>query len=110
VRLGREVASERGRHWRSRAAFARAAGVSERVIDDLERGVRSNYADATLAAVEAALGWAPGACLRIVQGGVVRRELDPVLVRLLDTWRVLSPDARAMLVDVAERAAKHRHD
>lgn len=105
-RLGRTVASERGRHWRSRAAFSRASGVSERVIDDIETGVRSNYADATLAAIEAALGWAPGTCERIVQGGKVRREADPMLVRLLDSWRRLSPDARAMLVDIAERAAR----
>lgn len=84
--------------------------MSERVIDDIERGIRSNYAPATLAAIEHALGWTPGACLRIVAGGIVRRELDPVLVRLLDTWRLLSPDARAMLVEIAERAAKHRHD
>jgi transcriptional regulator with XRE-family HTH domain len=107
-RLGREIASERGRHWRSRAAFARASGVSERVIDDIENGNRSNYLDATLAAIEAALGWAPGSCLRIVQGGRVRREHDPLLVRLLDSWRLMSPDARELLVMMAEQAARAR--
>lgn len=80
--------------------------MSERVIDDIENGVRSNYADATLAAIEAALGWTPGTCHRIVQGGRVRREADPMLMRLLDSWRRLSPDARAMLVELAERVAR----
>lgn len=104
-RLARRVAAERGRHWRSRAAFAKAAGISSRVVDDIESGRRSNYSEATLAAVEAALGWEAGSCLRVVQGGRVRREVDPTMVRLMDAWVVLSPDARAMLVDIAERAA-----
>ena len=108
ARLGQEVAQERGRHWRSRSAFARAAGISRLVLDDVEKGRRTNYSDATFAAIEAALGWEPGTCLRVVQGGKVRREVDPVLVRLLDVWVTLSPDARAMLVEIAERAAEHR--
>jgi len=109
ARLGQRVAQERGRHWRSRSAFARAAGVSRRVLDDVEKGRRDNYSEATLAALEAALGWAPGTCLRVVQGGRVRRKVDPVLVRLLDVWVKLSPDARAMLVEIAERSAEQRH-
>lgn len=107
-RLGRRVAQERGRHWRSRAAFARSAGVSTRVLDDVEKGRRDNYSEATLAAIEAALGWAPGTCLRVVQGGKVRRDVDPMLVRLLDVWTTLSPDARSLLVELAERAAAER--
>lgn len=103
-RLGVTMAAERGRRWRSRAAFARHAGVSRRVVDDLERGLRTNYADRTLAAVEAGLGWAPGSLMRVVQGGKPRREVDPVLAELLDMWPQLSPDARAMLVDLAGRA------
>ena len=107
-RLGGVIASERARRWRSRATFARAAGVSARVIDDLELGRRNNYAESTLAAVEVTLGWQPGTCRRVVQGGKVKREVDPDLVRLLDVWRVLSTDARVMLVEIAERAAQHR--
>lgn len=107
-RLGRRVAQERGRHWRSRAAFARAAGVSPRVLDDVEKARRANYSETTLAAIEAALGWEPGTCLRVVQGGKVRRDVDPVLVRLLDAWTTLSPDARWMLVEIAERSSEHR--
>lgn len=108
ARLGQRVAQERGRHWRSRAAFARASGISTRVLDDVEKGRRTNYSATTLAAIEAALGWAPGTCLRVVQGGRVRRDVDPMLVRLLDVWTTLSPDARAMLVDIAERSARER--
>ncbi|GAB3889359.1 hypothetical protein GCM10028802_42200 [Terrabacter terrigena] len=106
MRLGRRVAAERGRHWRSRAAFARAAGLSKRVVDDLELGRRSNYAETTLAAIEAALGWTPGTCLRVVQGGKVQREVDPSMVRLMDAWVRLPEEARAMLVEIAERAAR----
>jgi hypothetical protein len=84
--------------------------VSERVIDDIENGNRSNYLDATLAAIEAALGWAPGTCLRVVQGGRVRREHDPLLVRFLDAWRALPTEARELLVLMAEQAAGRRHD
>ena len=105
-RLGRRVAQERGRHWRSRSAFARSAGISPRVLDDVEKARRTNYSDATLAAIEAALGWAPGTCLRVVQGGRVRRDVDPMLVRLLDIWTTLSPDARAMLVAIAEQSTR----
>jgi transcriptional regulator with XRE-family HTH domain len=108
-RLGERIGVERGRRWKSRAAFARAAGLSSRLIDDIELGRRDNYSEGTLGALEAALGWAPGTCLRVVQGGKVRRDIDPDLVRLLDVWRRLSPDARAMLVEVAERSAERRH-
>jgi hypothetical protein len=76
------------------------------LIDDIELGRRDNYSEGTLGALEAALGWAPGTCLRVVQGGKVRRDIDPDLVRLLDVWRRLSPDARAMLVEIAERSAE----
>ena len=102
--LAAQIASERSRRWRSRAAFAKAAGVSVRVIDDLERGRRSNYSDATLATVEAALGWEFGSAKRVVQGGRPRRETDPFLAELVEIWPSLSPDARAMLVRLAQYA------
>ena len=73
-----------------------------RVLADLETGARTNYLESTLAAVEACLGWSPGTCARIVEGGRVRRETDPLMVRLMDAWPLLSPDARAMLVKMAE--------
>lgn len=70
----------------------------------MEKGRRSNYSDATLAAIEAALGWEPGTCVRIVQGGRVRRDLDPQTMRFLEAWRTLPPEARELLIEMAERA------
>lgn len=107
-RLGNRITAERGRHYRSRAAFARAAGLGARTLGDVERGRRDNYSDATLAAIEAALGWEPGTCLRIVQGGRVRRDIDPQMMRLLDAWRTLPPEARELLVLMAEQASRSR--
>ena len=80
--------------------------MSVRVLGDLERGRRANYLDSTLAAIEGSLGWAPGSCERIVAGGRPAREMDPMLSRLLDAWPRLSHDARAMLVELAERALR----
>jgi hypothetical protein len=108
ARLGRRVLTERSRHWRTRDEFAHATGLSSRLLDDLENGRRDNYLDATLAAIEVALGWAPGSCRRVVEGGRVRREMDPSLVRLLDLWPQLPLEARAMLVDIASRALGER--
>lgn len=104
-RLGRAIVHDRTRHWRSRAEFARWSGISERTLDDLETGRRDNYLDSTLAAVEIALGWAQGTCLRVVQGGRVRREPDPEFARVRTAWGRLSLDARRMLADLAERAS-----
>lgn len=103
-RLGEIVTAERSRRWKSRAAFARHAGIASRVVDDIERGRRSNYSDGTLASLEVALGWNAGSCLRVVQGGQPRRDIDPTLSRLLEVWPQLSRDSRVMLVDMAERA------
>jgi hypothetical protein len=82
--------------------------LSTRLVGDVEKGRRSNYSDATLAAIEAALGWEPGTCQRIVQGGKVRRDIDPQMMRLLDAWRTLPLEARELLVEMAERASKAR--
>lgn len=100
--------TERSRYWKTREEFSRACGVSARVLDDLETGRRSNYLPSTLAAVDVALGWAPGTCLRVAQGGRVRRQTDPAMTRILGVWPRLSVDARAMLADIAERAAREQ--
>jgi transcriptional regulator with XRE-family HTH domain len=106
--LAARIAAERSRRRHSRAAFAKAAGVSVRVVDDLERGRRDNYSDATLAAVEAALGWEFGSAMRVVSGGRPHREMDPYLAQLVEVWPSLSPDARAMLARLAEYARDAR--
>ena len=85
-------------------AFSAATGLSTRLLDDLETGRRTNYSDTTLATVEAALGWSPGSCLRIVHGGRARREIDPALQRLMDAWPRLSVDSRKILASLAEAA------
>ena len=102
-RLGRTIARERAPQWRSRREFATAAGISARTVDDLERGRRDNYLDTTLAAVEYALGWQPGTCLRVVQGGRVRRHVDPQMERVWAAWPHLSNKERAAVAELAER-------
>lgn len=104
MRLGAAIRQERSRRWRSRSEFGRAAGLSRRTIDDLETGRRSTFSDATLASVEIALGWYPGTCRVLVQGGRIRRDHDARLVRLMELWPRLSPDARSLLVQMAEHA------
>ena len=96
--------AERSKRWKSRAAFARHAGIASRVVDDIERGRRSNYSEGTLASLEVALGWTAGSAQRVVEGGRPRRDIDPTLSRLLEVWPQLSRDSRVMLVDLAERA------
>lgn len=102
ARLGARIMAERSRRWRKRSDFARACGLSVRLLADLETGRRTRYQPSTLAAIEATLGWTAGSCERIVAGGRARREADPSLVRLLDVWPRLSPDARLLLVTLAE--------
>jgi hypothetical protein len=80
-----------------------------RVVSDIERGRRANYSDATLSAIEASLGWDAGSARRMVEGGKVRREFEPALVRLMQIWPDLSPDARAILLQLAEHAHDSRH-
>ena len=79
------------------------------MLGDVEKARRDNYSDATLAALEAALGWEAGTARRVVQGGRVRREVDPQLVRLLDAWRALPAEARELLVMMAEQASRVGH-
>lgn len=82
-----------------------ACDLSKTVLDELENGRRGNFSPDTIAAVEAALGWEPGSAERVRKGQEPREYEDPMLTRLRVLWARLSPDARAMLVEVAERAA-----
>src|SRR5438132_13448228 len=52
---------------RDRRAFAEATGVTERTLGKLENGQR--VSPSTLGMVENRLGWAPGSCRRILEGG-----------------------------------------
>lgn len=108
MRLGERIITERSRRWRTREDFAKATGLSTRLLSDLETGRRSRYQPATLATVEAALGWSPGTCERLAQGGRVRREADPHLTRLLDVWPRLGVEARILLANLAEAVLQQR--
>lgn len=67
-RLGEWVyARRRNRGLRSRGVFAAKAGVSERTLGQLERGLP--VGKQTLLAVDAALFWVAGSCERILHGG-----------------------------------------
>ena len=52
---------------RDRRAFAEATGVTERTLGKLENGQR--VSPSTLGMVENRLGWGPGSCRRILEGG-----------------------------------------
>lgn len=52
----------------TRGHFARATGLSYRLLGDLERGTRG-VSEGTLALVEQALGWVPGSARDVLHGG-----------------------------------------
>ena len=104
--LGKRIRDERARQWPHRADFAAVVGVSVRTLVDLERGLRSNFSPDTLAAVEAALGWVAGSCDRVRAGLEPRRWEDPMLTRLRILWPRMSSDARRIMLDLAEHAAR----
>ncbi len=103
-RLGRLIRVERSRRWPRRPDFAAAAGISERVLVDLELGLRTNFSEDTIGIIEAALGWEPGSAEAVRHGLRPRRWGDPLVTRLLVLWPRLSPDARRMIVELAERS------
>lgn len=97
-RLARHVIRDRKARWRSRQAFAAAAGVSKRTVDRLELGEASAYRETTKARIEAALDWTDGSFDRILRGGRPSYVRDPLLAELERNWPQLSRDARLMLV------------
>lgn len=105
-RAGERIRTARTRAgYRTTQEFADATGLSYRTINDLETGRRSTFTYRVLDRVEAELGWAEGSIQRIVDG---RREVrhDDQLRRIQDLWPRLDRQARAMLVQLAERAAE----
>ena len=71
-RLATYVVATRTRRGWSRGDLARAAGISARVLGDVERGRprgRTGFSPETLALIEHALGWGIGSCMRILAGG-----------------------------------------
>lgn len=106
--VAQRIIAERSRRWPTRRQFALAAGVSKRVLDDLETGRRRNYTDATLGQVEGALGWEPGEIRARAEGHRVRRAPDREMRRIQDAWPHLSTDARRILAALAEIGAATR--
>lgn len=104
-RLARAVLSARRRRWRRRSDFARACGLSVRTILAIESGQPKHYRRATLAAVESALGWAPGDAERVMDGG--DPTLDPELQHVVNSWPRLSPQVRAIVVGIVDDALAH---
>lgn len=68
-RLGEYVLARRtALGFRSHAAFEGATGLGARTLGDIERGHRKSYSPATLARLDAALGWTIGSSRRVLLG------------------------------------------
>lgn len=104
-------------------SLAEAAGVTPRLIGDLENGRRSSYAAATKAAIEQALQWQAGTVESILAGGQPTEPAspnplssDPTVMEAIDRARnriddsqddsriSYLMDAHAHLLDGAARA------
>lgn len=92
--------------FRNRDEFAAWLGVSPRTLDHLEAANRTRYSPGVTAAVEVALGWEAGSVASVVAGGHPTPTRDPDLERLRAAWARLSPDARRMLILLAEQSAE----
>lgn len=107
-RLGDYVVARRiALGMRDRRAFAVATGVTDRTLGKLENG--KHVSASTLGAVENQLGWAPGSCRRILEGGepsVVpggaspSQYADPTLQHIAETPG-LPPDVVRGLIALA---------
>lgn len=104
-RVGRLVRAARGRSRHTTiASFAKAAGVSVTTISNLELGVRSNFKDSTLDAIDAELRWPKGELRRLLGGG--RPSGFPEdLQELIDLWPYVDLKTRATLLVIARGAA-----
>ncbi len=82
--------------YRTREALAAAAGLSSRLLADLEKNRRQNYDRITIARVEGALEWEPGTVNTILRGGpypgMATSKAEPVDIGP----ELASPDGLAM--------------
>jgi hypothetical protein len=96
--LAMRAVQARVRLYRSRRAFAAAAGLGQRTIDKLEKGVRVTYQPHTRDKIEAALHWVPGSIEVVLAGGEPEIVTDDALRRVLAAWPDLSDrDREAVL-------------
>ncbi|HEY3718346.1 MAG TPA: helix-turn-helix transcriptional regulator [Jatrophihabitantaceae bacterium] len=104
-RVGRQVRAARGRAGHTTiASFAKAAGVSVTTISNLELGVRANFKDTTLDAIDAELRWPKGE-LRRMLGGKRPSGFPEDLQQLVDLWPRIDLKTRATLLLIARGAA-----
>lgn len=103
VRLGRLVRTERIRlGMRTQGDLAARAGVSKRTVSDVERGARPNISPDTLGAIEAALGWEPGAAAAVLKGMAPGRTGDAALAQVAAVWPRLGARERQIVVAIVE--------
>lgn len=98
-RLGQYVVDGRVRlRMFTRPPLATRAGISTRVLGDIEKGRRDNYDDVTLAALEQALEWETGSISAILAGG----EPRPVRERPRSPFVVVADTAVRQIAEVLE--------
>lgn len=101
-RLGQHVRRDRVRlGMRTQGQLAVRAGVSKRTVSDIERGARPNISADTLGAVEAALGWAPGAASVILRG-LTPEQGDAILARVVALWPQLGERERRIIAAIVD--------
>ena len=83
--------------------LAKKAGLSPRTLFDLRAGERTFYRADTLDRLELALDWSPGSVDRVLAGRQPQRKRDADMARIERVWPELSPEARRMVADLAER-------
>lgn len=106
--VGEHVRRARAIRRQTQTEFAREIGVSVRLLGSLEAGEARQYDPVTVHRVESALGWADGSVQRVVEGGQPDERVDVLLARICDAWPRLSPDARAILSELAGVALNAR--
>lgn len=90
VILGKAVVARRIRMgYGTREKFAQAAGISSRLLSDIENGKRTSYDPATLVKLEEALKWEPGGVDATLAGGDA--EVAPVKVDPARQREIVSP-------------------
>lgn len=118
MRLGQATVARRVQiGLTTREQMAVAAGMSVRLLSDIENAKRTSYDPATLARLEQALGWQPGSAEAVLNGGLPALipgtvgaddspDDDGVLDRIGESD--LPGQVKTILVDVV-RAILERH-
>lgn len=103
--LANNLAMLRGRHGWSQAQVAARAGISQRAVSDVERGVKAASVD-TLDQLARAFGVPPWA-LCLDWGNDSAFSLQPDVLRLVETYRQLDIEGRSHVNRVADGEARY---